>query len=110
MLSEVEVKVCLEPGCPALTANRRCPEHTRARDKARGTRQSRGYGPKHDRLRAKWAPLVAAGTIACARCGSTIEAGSPWDLGHDDDDRTRYVGPEHRGCNRAVASRRKTVS
>jgi hypothetical protein len=40
--------------------------------------------------------------VDCARCGERIEPGEPWDLGHDDVDRSRYTGPEHRRCNRST--------
>lgn len=99
------VKVCSEPGCPNIQPEPRCPAHTRQRDRARGTRTQRGYGTDHDRLRARWAPLVATGLIQCWRCHLLIPAGAPWDLGHDDRDRSRYAGPEHRACNRATAGR-----
>jgi hypothetical protein len=65
------------------------------------TNTQRGYGYKHQLLRRRWAPLVAAGIVDCARCGQRIAPGQPWDLGHDDADRSRYNGPEHRRCNRA---------
>jgi hypothetical protein len=59
----------------------------------------------HDRLRREWAPLVADGTVQCWRCTELIKAGDPWDLGHDDHDRTQYMGPEHMRCNRGTSSR-----
>ncbi len=72
----------------------------------RNDRDSRGYGRHHKQLRKQWAPQVEAGHIDCARCGAPIRPGTPWDLGHNDHDRTRYSGPEHRRCNRGAPSRR----
>ena len=74
------------------------------------------WGWRHQKLRAEWAPLVAAGGVHCARgddClrrdepgGTLIRPGEPWDLGHDDHDPDRYAGPEHRRCNRSTYGRR----
>ena len=64
------------------------------------------YGWPHRRLRARVAREVAAGRAVCVRCELPIHPRERWDLGHDDLDRSRYSGPEHRRCNRATAGRR----
>jgi hypothetical protein len=68
---------------------------------------SRGYGSKHQRLRAWWAKRVEQGNVYCWRCRELIAADAEWELGHDDEARTKYRGPEHRvECNqRAGASK-----
>src|SRR5215471_16315606 len=71
---------------------------------AKATQQER-YGWEHQQRRAKYAQLVLAGGVLCARCGDPIIPGEPWDMGHLDGDPHRYSGPEHRRCNRATASR-----
>lgn len=75
----------------------------------RGTTQA-GYGYKHQQLRRQVARLVDAGGAKCARCGVLIAPDEPWDLGHDDHDRSLYSGPEHRRCNRATTGRRRWQS
>lgn len=98
--------VCTEHGCPVIVAQSgRCPTHTRAKARTRGSRQDRGYDSGHDRERARWAPLVARGTTTCRKCGLQIRAGEAWDLGHTDD-RTTWTGPEHARCNRQAAGRK----
>lgn len=72
----------------------------------RGNTVRRGYGARHQALRKQWARRVERGEVYCSRCGRLIEPGSPWDLGHDDLDRSRYTGPEHAACNRATATHR----
>ena len=99
------MRVCLEPGCPNLQSESRCPEHRRARDRARGTRQERGYGAAHDNLRASYQRRMVLGErFACWRCGDLIDP-SYWRLGHDDHDRSRYRGPECVPCNQATSGR-----
>lgn len=68
------------------------------------------YGVRHRRRRQQWAPVVATGKVDCARCGKRIRAGEPWDLGHDDADPSRYVGPEHARCNRATSAHRVALN
>lgn len=99
-------RVCPVPGCPTLTDGGRCPVHRAEVEQARGTRQQRGYGAEHEAERARWAPLVASGHVRCWRCKQPIDPTKEWDLGHDDQDRTKHRGPEHPACNRATAGRR----
>lgn len=68
---------------------------------------SRGYGTAHQRLRGQWSLLVAAGSVACARCSELIRPGQPWHLDHSDDRRS-YLGPSHEACN-VAASKRKAA-
>lgn len=72
----------------------------------RETTTTRGYGIRHQRLRAAWAAKVRHGDVACARCGDLIEPDEGFDLDHDDNDRTQYLGPSHIRCNRATARHR----
>lgn len=74
----------------------------------RPNQRDRGYGYDHKKLRKQIAPDVDAGRANCWRCGLPIAKGQPWDLGHDDEDRSKYRGPEHVACNRATAGRQQT--
>jgi hypothetical protein len=100
----MRLRVCAEPGCPELGTTTRCQDHTRKRDRARGTRHERGYDAKHERLRKSWVPRVALGVVECWRCGERISPLEPWQYGHCDDNRDVWHGPEHRACNLATAS------
>lgn len=99
------MKVCSIPGCPKLQSESKCPTHRREHERARGTRQQRGYDANHDALRKQWAPLVATGNVKCWRCKTYIPTEAAWDLGHVDEDRSRYRGPECVPCSRATAGR-----
>jgi hypothetical protein len=83
----------------------RHPRHTL--DFGLGARRSPKYGAHHERLRKQWAPIVAAGLCACARCGRRIEPGTRWELGHKGHGGPAdYSGPEHFSCNRQTATHR----
>ena len=103
----MSLRVCTEPGCPVLGKSTRCPDHTRERDQARGTRQQRGYGAEYDRERKQIADALAQGRVLhCWRCGRTQGATSNWCLGHCDDDRSVTHGIECAACNYSTARRR----
>jgi hypothetical protein len=52
----------------------------------------------HKAMRRRLAPLVASGTVRCARCNELISAGEKWQLDHRDDGRG-WLGPAHQRCN-----------
>jgi hypothetical protein len=106
------IRIC-KCGGPATSPRHRYCDRCRAlRDEVRRRRKRSGkhsltnqrdYGAAHQKLRKQWRPIVEAGGVACATCRRPIIPGSPWDLGHDERDRSRYIGPQHASCNRAVA-------
>lgn len=65
------------------------------------------YGPEHRKRREFWKPMVALGGVNCAHvsCGSPIEPGTPWDLGHRyaEDGSPLESLPMHASCNRNTA-------
>jgi hypothetical protein len=80
----------------------------------RPTTAQRGYDYAHQKRREKAARRIKQGEGYCWRCLSEgkspeeawIEPDEDFDLGHDDRDRSKYRGPEHRRCNRATMSHR----
>lgn len=98
-------RICSKPGCPVAGPAGLCPAHQAEADKARGTKTQRGYGPEHQAERKRQYSLVQAGTVRCARCRELIRPGDAWHLDHDDDDRTRYIGPSHARCNTSAGGR-----
>lgn len=75
----------------------------------RGTTTERGYGADHQRRRAQVKrDVVDPGLAYCWRCGEWINPALPWDLGHDDFDRSIVRGPEHRGRECKAGGNRAT--
>lgn len=88
----------------------RCSSCRTRADRGRGSSTARGYGADHQRTRAEWEPIVAAGAAGCSRCDRPILPGEPWHLDHDDVDRGQYRGPSHAHCNAAAGGRRRHES
>lgn len=106
---------CKPDGCNRLYkivtgSTKRCPScqqnADRQRDQQRGTTARRGYGAAHQAERERQVAAFVPGQ-PCARCGQPIATVDDADLGHDDTDRSRYRGLEHRRCNRGAPSRRR---
>ena len=91
---------CAEPGCPTIADQTYCPEHARAKDKARGRRQARGYDAAYER--AKQTPEYVTATH-CASCGEPFTADNPKTGGHSVPIRNGGHGslvlPQCRRCN-----------
>ena len=101
-------RVCRD--CPTIYDPRergarsgRCPDCARAADRARGTREQRGYGIEHQRIRSTWQRRIDGGEdVRCSRCGAPITAADPWHLDHTAD-RSDYLGPACARCNLSAA-------
>lgn len=94
---------CTRPGCPNLSDRAGyCTACARARDRARGTRQQRGYGKAHDDTRK--AGLTAAYGTQCARCPELMLPGQPLHLDHNAR-RDGYLGFSHAACNLSAAGK-----
>lgn len=61
---------------------------------------STDYGRPHRARRARLAPMVEAGIVACARCGKMIAPGEKWELDHAPG-KQGYLGASHFKCNRS---------
>lgn len=85
-----------------LTDGGRCAEHARAHDKARGTRQQRGYGAEHQRTRAELLPQAYG--QPCPHCGERMWPDQALHLDHTDD-RSGYIGMCHSTCNLSRAGK-----
>ena len=102
------MKVCREPGCPALVAadayRGRCPSHQRTYEMQRGTPRQRGYDKEHNQLRADLVTRMNAGeTVHCWHCGCPL---TPATLRLDHNDtRTGYRGAACDPCNSSIAGK-----
>lgn len=102
-------RACIDCGTP--TTGTRCILHTRAVDRARGSRQARGYDTSHDHARAELALLLPApcgGDMGAPYCGRWITPSDRWVAAHrvDGAPSLGYVHA-HAACNeRAKVVRR----
>jgi hypothetical protein len=71
-----------------------------------GNTTERGYGAAHQAKRREYQRVVDAGAAECWRCGDPVPPGSEWQLGHDDDDRSKYRGVECIPCNEGTGGRK----
>lgn len=102
----VTLRVCAEHGCGKRQAQSRCPAHRSQREKKRGSSTARGYGSEHRALRTSYQRRMdeQGERFTCWRGGEPIDP-QDWTLGHCDDDRTVWHGPECPACDYAVQGR-----
>jgi len=89
--------------CNTLTTSTRCPTHTRAKDRQRGTRQQRGYGYAHQKQREEF---IANLPLLCGYCGAPIYSPAALDTAHrvDGQPELGYI-PAHKVCNQRAKRR-----
>jgi hypothetical protein len=68
------------------------------RRRSRRPYPSQRYGMAHKAMRARLAPVLATGTVKCARCDELIGTDEKWELDHRDDGRG-WLGCSHQRCN-----------
>lgn len=97
---------CLDCGRP--TTDARCPDCRRRASRARDAQPHRAtrWDAAHRARRRAWVPVVATGTVPCARCGVLIRPGEPFDLDHLAEGLSL---PSHALCNRAAGGASKRV-
>ena len=72
-------------------------------------REARGYGAAHKALRLRYLRAIESGEVVlCPRCRRRILPGTPFDLDHTPD-RSSYLGPSHRRCNRVAGAKNGTA-
>ena len=99
-------RICPKTDCPNIADGRYCTQHNQAYEAERGTSTARGYGSRHQKIRATLNVAVQTGKVNCTRCSQPILPGTPWHLDHDDEDRGTYLGPSHAFCNDSAGGRR----
>ena len=94
---------CPSPGCPNRAGQ--CDKHRKQREQIRGTSTQRGYSYTHQQRRKAFQTRMDAGqSFTCWRCHKPIDP-TNWTLGHCDNDRAKYHGPECPPCDYATAGR-----
>ncbi len=94
-------KVCNVPGCPTISDTPRCPAHTKAADKARGTATQRGYsGPRHRRFRR----IILQRDPLCVLCGAIATVADHYPISRRDLV-AQGLDPDNPACGRGLCVR-----
>lgn len=67
--------VCLEPGCPVIVDNGRCQQHSRTKERYRGTASERGYTSQWSRFRSEDMPRALLQEGKVPACGVALAIG-----------------------------------